>query len=322
MKIAVDLEGGDKAPKAVLDAVSLVIRKRLLDPGELVAIGLGETVRHLHHRLRIRKIETVECQQTVGMKDNLKQALYKKDSSIAKGMMGVKDGKFDAFISAGNTVAMVGSGVYHLGRLKKNVKPALAVPIPNRIGPCLILDVGAINHCEVNDYLHLAQMGNIYAKHVWGIANPKIGLLNIGSESTKGDKTLQTTHHELSRLSLGLNFIGNVEADDILNTDLNVVVCQGSVGNPLLKFGEGVVELVSYKLGLIWKAMMFFDRFTRGADYKQIGGAPLLGIEGNVIIAHGKSTAVVLANAIKLAAVAVRHDINKVIAQEINDKTP
>jgi len=321
MKIAVDLHGGDRAPEMVFRAIQLAIRNGFVEPEQLIAVGTGLTIRHLRRHFGLKKIEGFEATDVVDMGEPITSALRKRESSIAKGISGIKNGDFQGFVSAGNTAAIVSAGVAILGRLKSNLKPAIAVPIPNSTGPCLLLDAGAsASNIGIFDLLHFAKMGKIYAQIIWDIPDPKVALLNIGSEVGKGDQLLRDAHDLLGQDD-SLNFIGNTEGDRILKDDINVVVCPGIVGNQLLKFGEGVVELISEQLGFIWKVVKFLSRFTKHAEYQTIGGAPLLGVSGNIFIAHGKSSPIVLANAIRTAAKGIELDVNNAIAAEINNKT-
>lgn len=180
MKVAVDLLGGDNAPSVPIAAIVMAIKKKTLLPEQIVAIGPKELFNKIPHHLwsKSRGVVHQECANNTR-------------SSIIVGIQGVNNKDWDAFVSAGDTRLMVGLGVRYLGRLKSKLSPAIAVPMPNVNGPCLLLDAGATVSCKPEDYLHFAEMATVYAEEMFGIYRPKVGLLNIGTEEEKGDKTLQ-----------------------------------------------------------------------------------------------------------------------------------
>jgi glycerol-3-phosphate acyltransferase PlsX len=243
----------------------------------------------------------------------------KKRSSIVVAMEQVRDRQADAVVSAGHTGAAMGAALLRLGRLPGVDRPAIAVILPTLADhPMVLLDVGATVDCRPHHLLQFALMGSAYARRVLGLASPHVGILSNGAEEGKGsDLTLRTT--ALLRTS-GLNFVGNVEARDVFTGAADVVVCDGFVGNVVLKFGEGLAltirDLVKAEFQG-WRGRLYLlflaplaqkiRRMYRRIDYREYGGAPLLGIDGVCIIAHGSSNTRAIRNAIRVAVEAVRH---------------
>lgn len=306
MRIAVDLLGGDFAPKEVIAGIRLAIRKDFIKPEELVAIGDEETFKSFAWRRLIwrRSIETVS-----GAKLD-PQNLRSKASSIAIGVAQVKTGAVGAFMSAGNTAVVTPMAVGLLGRIKDGVKPAIGAPLP--YSPhCLLLDIGAVVDCTVDDFLNLAYMGTTYAKLFWNISDPSVTLLNIGEEPHKGRAIVAETFKQFTALFQQperpqFSFNGNVEADKLFGPNLkaNVVVCDGFDGNIVLKCWEGIKGK------------------SRLSNWQDFGGLPLLGVNGNVIIAHGKSKARAIANAIKAAKTAAQVNVNQQLAKLLAEPAP
>jgi glycerol-3-phosphate acyltransferase PlsX len=265
-------------------------------------------------------IHLVEAPEVVEMHEAPAMAVRrKKRASIVVAMEQVRDGQADAVVSAGHTGAAMGAALLRLGRVPGVDRPAIAVVLPTLADhPVVLLDVGANVDCRPDHLLQFAVMGSVYAKRVLGLPSPHVGILSNGAEEGKGsDLTLRTT--ALLRTA-GLNFIGNVEARDVLGGAADVVVCDGFVGNVVLKFGEGVAlafrEFLKAEFrGWQGRLQMVFlvplagklRRIYRRIDYREYGGAPLLGIEGVCIIAHGSSNALAIRNAIQAAVQAVRH---------------
>jgi len=306
MKIAVDLLGGDFAPKKVIAGIRLAIDRGFIKSEELVAIGDEEAFKSFAWRWLVRRhpIETI-----LGAKLD-PQNLRNKASSIAIGVAQVKAGVFNAFMSAGNTAVVTMMAVALLGRIKERVKPAIGVPLPDSPN-CLLLDIGAIVDCTVDDFFNLALMGSTYANLFWGVRDPLVALLNIGVESHKGPPVLVETHKQftLGRHrpdGLPFTFGGNVEADKIFSPGLqaNVVVCDGFVGNMVLKEYE------------------VLKKRSNQANWQDIGALPLLGVNGNVLIAHGKSKAKAIANAIKAAKTAAIVNVNQQLAKLLAEPAP
>lgn len=340
--IVVDLDGGDKAPEAIIRGIKKAINEGFIEPQEIIAIGTKEAVVKFEQRSWLTKnlswisffknplegVLVLECVDKIEMDDDPKTCLRKnRSSAMGNGINMIKNNKASALVSAGNTAGMVTLGAIILGRLGKNLKPAIAVPIPNDAGPCLILDAGAIHRASAEDLLNCAIMGSIYAEMMWQITNPSVKLLNIGRETGKGNQDLKeaegllldNSHRQLADGSWEgrLNFQGNIEGDAVFSEPANVIVCSGEMGNNTIKVGEGVLNLIKNKMGIVWKAISFFWNHHKRSDYKEVGGAILLGVKGVLIISHGKSDSMAVANAIRRAKQEVRAGIVQKIAEKI-----
>jgi glycerol-3-phosphate acyltransferase PlsX len=253
----------------------------------------------------------------------------KRDSSIVVGSKALKEGEVEAFVSAGNTGAVMASSLMNLGRLKGISRPAIATLIPTLEGASILLDVGANVDCKPKHLLQFAMMGDVYARHIMGNTNPKIGLLSIGEEDGKGNAL--TSHAFKLLKASSLNFIGNVEGRDIVNGKVDVIVCDGFTGNVVLKFGESLAEMVlgflkrelskniSLRLGA-YLAKPAFKKFKKLVDYSEYGGAPLLGVKGVCIICHGASSSKAVKNGIRVACEFINHQVNMHIEERIKEK--
>lgn len=269
--------------------------------------GLGITICH--------------APETVGMNESPSAALRKKKhSSIRVGLELVKRGEADAFISAGNTGAVMATAMVTLGSLPGVERPAIALIVPTLRGQSILLDAGANADCKPRHLLQFAIMGDIYARQVMGKKSPTVGLLSIGEEESKGNELTREAFKELEE-ERSLNFIGNVEGRDVFSGAADIIVCDGFTGNIALKISESAAEFFTVLLkeelekGLVGKlgALLTrgaFRRFKKRVDYTEYGGAPLLGVGGMCIIGHGRSTAKAIKNAIRVAAECVE---NKVI---------
>ncbi|MFN3699174.1 MAG: phosphate acyltransferase PlsX, partial [Dictyoglomus sp.] len=242
----------------------------------------------------------------------------------------LKEKKVDGVVSAGNTGAVMSSALLYLGRIKGIKRPAISTLLPTLNNtPSLLLDIGANVDCKKEYLEQFALMGKIYIEEVFGLQNPKIALLNIGEEEGKGNQLVQETY-TLLRYNPLFNFIGNVEGKDLFKGISNVIVCDGFVGNVAIKTAEGVAEalfellsseikssLWSTLLGLLLKPK--FKNIKKRLDYSEFGGAPLLGVDGTVIISHGRSKSKAIKNALKLAQRVVKLEINKKISKGIDN---
>ena len=252
--------------------------------------------------------------------DPLRMVKQKKESSIVKGLYAHKAGELDAFFSPGNTGAIVVAASLVLGRVKGIKKPALISPMPNTAGKAnIFLDVGASAECEPEDLVKFAIMGRIYSHEMLGVENPRVGLLNIGEEAHKGNSSVKAAYKRLSEIN-DINFKGNVEGYEIFSTDVDVIVCDGYIGNIALKTSEGVAKAISYLLKKSIKdnisavlSLPFYsgalNQLKETIDPEVYGGAPLLGVNGNVFIGHGKSGRKAIQCGIQAAAHAVRQDV-------------
>lgn len=243
----------------------------------------------------------------------------KPQSSIVVGLKLVQSGEAHAFVSAGSTGAVMATSMFTLRPLPGVDRPAIGTVLPTAAGPCLMLDAGANVDCKPHHLVQFAHLGNIYAQDLFGIKRPRVGLLNIGEEPEKGDE-LTLDAHRLLTAETGLDFIGNLEGRDIIQGNCDVVVCDGFVGNVLLKFYESVAEFI---IGLLKKQLrrlpdeVELDDVFRVLDYAEYGGAPLLGVGGVSMICHGESSPRAIQNAVGAAARAVRSGMVNHIAREL-----
>lgn len=326
MKVGIDLVSGESSlellVKGSFDALSE--RKDL----HLVYFGkkdsyysIFNSVCKTQYENFKNRIEVVDAPEVIEMEDDpLKIIKQKKESSIIKGIQYHKDGKIDAFFSPGNTGAIVVASSIMLGRIKGIKKPALASVMPTVMGNSnLLLDVGASAECEAEDLLKFAIMGDIYAREVMGIENPKVGLLNIGEEEHKGNKSIKEAYKKFSEFK-EIDFYGNVEGYEIFTDVVQVIVCDGYIGNIALKVAEGTAKAITSILKQSIKSNLLatlslplymgaLKTLKTKMDPEKYGGAPLLGVNGNVFIGHGKSGREAIKYGILVAARAVEHDV-------------
>ena len=322
MRIALDAMGGDHAPhEIVLGAVEAAqehgIEVILVGPEGVVQ---GETARYVNTR---PAMTVAHASQVISMSESPIEAVRQKgDSSIVVGLDMVKRGEAAAFVSAGNTGAVMAAALFSLGRVPGIERPALATTIPTQQGTCLILDAGANPECRPSYLLQFAYMGSYYMERVIGTKNPRVALLSNGEEDTKGNQLVREVAPIIRQSTL--NFIGFVEGKDLFIGGADVVVTDGFTGNVVIKVMEGVVEAVfrelrraieekpHYKLAASFLKPALVEIAAK-ADYAEYGGAPLLGVNGVVVIAHGRSSAKAIKNALLSAKRAVEHDIVSVL---------
>ncbi len=308
-RVVLDAMGGDLAPQATVAGGVAAAR----DGVSVVLVGVEEQLRAELARIEepTPNIEVVHAPEVVAMGDHdARTALRRRDTSIAVGLELVRDGAADAFISAGNTGAVLAVSLVRLGRLPGIERPAIGVVIPTPKGPLLLLDAGANAEARPAHLLQWARLGSSYMRTTSGLAAPRVGLLNIGEEATKGSQVTVEAHELLS--ASGLNFTGNIEGRDLPSHGADVVVADGFTGNVVLKLAEGLSSMLFEELrdaastslrarigGLLIRpaARRMRDRL----DYRIYGAAPLLGLQGTVYIAHGASDARAIANAIRSA---------------------
>jgi len=331
MKIAVDIAGGDYAPNEIIKGALLAVDEFDV---EIALVGKKSLV-HLTAARKIKnnpRISIVEASQVIEPEDHpMKAVMAKKDSSIVVGINLLKQGKADAFVSAGNTGALFGAAFLHLGIIEGIERPAICTLLEiTGSSPILILDAGANADCKPHYLLQFAEMGNAFAKKVIGIPRPKIGLLNVGSEPTKGSHLALESYELIKAAGSSLNFIGNIEGNDVPKGKADVVVTDGFTGNILIKTLEGLGEAVQ-NFRHLWnditktfhvhgKALMGsveIDAWARTLDFREYGGACLLGVKGNVIKAHGRSKASAIKNAVSLAIQTVEGNIYSSIIEEV-----
>jgi glycerol-3-phosphate acyltransferase PlsX len=304
MRIAVDVMGGDYAPRKIIEGTKLAYEEleKLI---EIQLVGNKEMIRKFPFP---DKFSVVNTFQVVSPSEPPLEAYRKKkNSSLAKAVELQKDGKADVTISAGNTGAAVAFSILSLGRLEGVDRPALATFFPSRKGKVLVLDVGANSGVKPLNLRDFGVMGSLYLEKVFNLNRPAVGLLSMGKEDTKGGKSVKEAHNMLSEANI--NFIGNVEGYDILNGDVDVVVCDGFAGNAILKFGESMVDFVLSEIkegtsknliatlgGLFMKPV--FKKLMKKVNYEEYGGAVLLGVNGITVICHGRSNEKAIKSAI------------------------
>jgi glycerol-3-phosphate acyltransferase PlsX len=335
MKIGVDAMGGDFAPKVPIEASILALKKASQrngsDPLEIILIGQKNKVEPLVASLGGSglAISIVDAPDVIEMSDSPATAIKSKpNSSMVAGLRLCKEGKADAFVSAGNTGAQMAGSLFILGRVQGVSRPTIGAYFPNRMSMTMIFDVGASIDCKPEHLVQFAEMATIYEQYAFDVKNPKVGLLNIGEEDSKGTDTSRATFallkeaHQKGRI----NFIGNIEGRDILKGETNIVICDGFVGNIVLKFAESVPKFLkgrfkSYAEESIWNKLRMsllispLRSVFSDMDYQEFGGVPLLGINGVSIICHGSSTPKALMNAIFRAEEMVIKKVNLHIAE-------
>jgi glycerol-3-phosphate acyltransferase PlsX len=326
MKIALDGMGGDKAPQAVVEGAVQAAREF---GEEIILVGQEHA---LNHELSKYKpvpagISVQHAPTVVEMHEGATVSIRRKrDSSISIGIELAKKGKADAFISAGNTGAVVASAVFNLGLLPDVERPGIAIVFPTLFGFSLLIDVGANIDPSSKHLLQYAIMGDAYSKYILKKANPSIGLLNVGAEESKGTEFFKETHKLLQES--GLHFIGNVEGRDIFTGKTDVIVCDGFAGNVVLKVSESLAsaittllrnELGKSKISQLgaFLSRSAFKALAKETDYSEYGGAPLLGLNGRCFISHGTSSAKAIRNAIRVAIEFMSHHINDHIIEGI-----
>jgi glycerol-3-phosphate acyltransferase PlsX len=312
--IALDAMGGDHAPAATVEGAVLAARELGL---EIALVGREDDIRRelARHRTAGLKLHIVHASEVVGMAEHPAQAVrQKKDSSIRRAMELVKRGEAAGVFSAGNSGAVMAAALFILGRIEGVHRPALATVFPVRNGRTLVADIGANTECDPHNLVQFAFMGAAYMERVLGVPRPRVGLLSNGEEETKGNALVQATYPLLRQTAL--NFIGNVEGKDLPMGVADVVVCDGFTGNVVLKLAEGIAEfllstlkseLTRDPISLLGAALATpaFRRVRRLLDYAEVGGAPLLGVDGVVLIGHGRSTARAIRNGLRVTQQAI-----------------
>jgi glycerol-3-phosphate acyltransferase PlsX len=324
MRIAVDAMGGDNAPGEIIKGAIEAAKK---EKGALEIILVGdERILRKHIKPSEEKfpVSIVHAPEIIGAHEFPTVAHKKRNSSISIATNLQKEKRVDAFISAGNTGAVMASSLLTLGRLGSVSRPALGAFFPTKKGFTMVLDVGANSDCKPVHLLQFGLMGYICAKQIFKQENPRVGLLNIGKENIKGNKLAREAYFLLEKAPI--NFIGNVEGIDIMNGECDVAVCDGFTGNIILKFSEGLINLIfdtikSY-MGGNWQQKLdatfpksSFDGLVKRLSYDEYGGAPLLGVDGITIVCHGRSNARAIYNAILTAQRSKEERINDLIRE-------
>lgn len=325
-RIALDAMGGDNAPDEIVKGALLAIRE--YSDVAILLVGREEVIRE-KLGAGASGIEIVDAREVVDMTDTALAPLRRKrNSSIRVCANLVADGKADAMVSAGHTGAAMTSAYKVLGTIEGVSRPALAAVLPSAKGHTVLLDVGANVDAKPAYLREFAVMGHFYAQMIFGIEEPRVGLLSIGEEEGKGNELTKETFRVMK--ATGLNFIGNAEGRDVFNGNADVIVCDGFIGNVVLKASESLAEMISKSLRAEFTrtttrkigAMMLrgaVDDFKKRVDYSEYGGAPLLGVKGGCIISHGRSNAKAIKNAVRVARDFAMNRIDAKIRAKISD---
>lgn len=330
MRIALDAMGGDHAPGPIVaGAVQAVAAEPEL---HVVLVGDQAQVDPLLPREGRDRLQIFHATQVIGMDEKPVEALRRKpDSSIKRCWELLAGGKVEGIVSAGNTGAMVAGGHFARRTLKHVLRPGIAAVLPTERGPCVLLDVGANVNARPEHLFQYGIMGAIYATHILQVSNPRIGLMNIGEEEAKGHDLARDSHMLFNNSKLRDSFVGNVEGRDIHKGAADVIVCDGFVGNVVLKYSEGVFEFLMKIVHTELLAPLVTEReraeqswreLALRYDYSTYGGAPLLGIDGACIICHGASGERAIKNALLVAARYARSHLNEVIVAELEANPP
>lgn len=326
--VVLDVMGADDGPEAIIRG-GLAAAESLSDSMRLIVVGNKEKIDPIMAGIGdIPPNVTVEqAASEVTMAMTATDGVRVKDSSIAVGLGIVRRKQADAFVSPGHTGAVMASSLLILGRIHGVLRPAIATAFPTSTGrPCVVLDVGANADCKPQHLSQFAVMGSVYSQIVFNAQQPRVGLLSIGEERVKGNELILGARRLLSESRI--NFVGNIEGRDILAGTVDVGVTDGFTGNILLKFGESVLPFlrkavkrqvqtnIFSRIGVTLMAP-FLRRINKAFDYAQVGGAPLLGVNGVVVICHGSSSSVAITNAVRVAHDMARKRINECIHREL-----
>ena len=326
MRLALDAMGGDNAPSVTVSGAILAAAQT---NHEIILVGQESVIKAelAKHKKIPSNISIVNADEVITMDDHPAQAIrQKKNSSMVVAAQLVAENKADVFFTAGNSGAAMAAAMIYVGRIEGVSRPAITAILPTTVGQTVLIDVGANSDCKPKHLLEFALMGKIYIEKLFGINNPTIGLLSIGEEATKGNELTVETYNILK--NSGMNFIGNIEGRDIPAGKADVVVCDGFVGNVVLKFAEGIAKMMLklmkeglkahplawISLPFIWPAL---KDLRKRVDYSEHGGAPLLGVNGACLIGHGRSNEKAIKNALINAGHYAELNIHKLIAQEI-----
>jgi len=329
LKIAVDVMGGDNAPQAIIDGVLLAAGNKENSDVQFVLVGQKDIIiSHLEGRSYPKnQIEIFNATESIGMDESPVNAVKrKKDSSICRMLDLAKQGKVNAVVSAGNTGAVVVASAIKLRTLEGIDRPAITTVLPRPSGYWILLDAGANAECKPKNLFQFAVMGEVFAREIIGIRNPKAGLMSIGGETKKGNDLTKETLKLMEKVPF--NFVGNIEGNDAFTDNVDVIVCDGFVGNVVLKVSESVYSAIKTILKQeirkkIWAPFIaplfksIFESAKQKLDHEEYGGAPLLGIGGTCIIAHGNSTPRAIKNALQVARKSFEQSINEKIVNQV-----
>ena len=325
MKVAVDAMGGDFGPRVTVEGALKASREYKI---ETLLVGIEDLIKKEYERLdhSKAKVTIINATEAIGMGEGLVSFRRKKRSSIRIGAELVKKGEAEAFVSTGNTGAVVYLSKKILGALKGVEKPALSLLVPNLKGLTLLIDVGANVNCRPHHLEQFGVMGHVFMESVLGLKNPRVGLMSVGEEDSKGNELTKEAFEKLKASSL--NFIGNIEGKDMYSGKADVIVSDGFTGNVALKVSEGAIETFFYmartelmknffsKIGL-FLMKRHLKKIFKKIDYSEYGGAQLLGINGVCIIGHGRSTPNAVKNAVGLAKDFVQNKVQEKIQNGI-----
>ena len=328
MRIAVDAFGGDNAPCEIVKGAVMAVNKFDVD---VILTGDETTIRSIleNEEYPKEKITVKHASEVVQNDDSATLSVRrKKDSSMVVALNLVKEGEADAVVSAGNTGAYLTAAFMVLGRIEGIKRPALGACMPNKNGMTVIVDSGANSDCKPEYLVQFAHMGSIYSENVFGVKSPKVGLLNIGVEEKKGNSLAKETY-ALLKAEKGINFTGNIEAREVPSGKADVLVCDGFSGNVVIKLIEGVaITLFDMLKDVFYKSIVTkisaailkpgLKEVKKSMDASEYGGAPLLGVNGPVIKAHGNSDAKSIHNAIKSAMLFSQTNVNDKIREFLN----
>jgi len=331
IRITLDAMGGNFAPENEIKGALYALDERS-DSIEITLAGKEKDLKkHISGITSKVKdmIKFVNAEDVITMDDSPSESYKtKQNSSVRVGLELQKSGKSDAFISAGNTGAVLAHSTLILGRIEGIGRPTIGAFVPSQNNFTMLSDVGASVDCKARHILEFALMCSVYMKNIFNIKSPKVGLLSIGEEKSKGNE-VSVQAYELLEKS-GLNFTGNIEGSDILNGKVDVAVCDGFTGNIVLKFAESVIDLLKFKfreyaakgiINKLWIGMFSgtFRKILKNFDYQTHGGVPLLGVNGVSIIGHGKSSPLAIKNMIFRAEDVVRKKVNDLIKSELKN---
>ncbi|MDP2208050.1 MAG: phosphate acyltransferase PlsX [Bacteroidota bacterium] len=326
IKIVVDAMGGDFAPANIV-AGGIEALRESNNRFEIIFVGIEADIKNEIAKLNADGLSysIVHASEVIDMHESPTVAFkQKKDSSIVVGLNLHKAGKADAFLSAGNTGAVMSASTLLLGRINGVSRPTIGTFFPSQKGQCLLLDAGANVDCRPQHLVEFAMMGSIYANYILNSPNPTVGIVSIGEESSKGNEVTIEAHRLLKESKL--NFIGNIEGRDILKGKAQVIVCDGFVGNIVLKFAESTLGFLKSKFKSyasesifkkIWVGLMYgtLKKILKDFDYQEAGGVPLLGVKGISLIGHGSSTPKAIKNMVYRAEEMAAKQIDKQIAK-------
>ncbi len=338
MRVALDAMGGDFAPGPIVAGAC----EASAELPDLTVVLVGDQARIEAELAKAPsaprdRMPIVHASQVIGMEDKPVEALRKKrDNSISRCWGLMATGEVDAVVSAGNTGAMVASALFNAKMFLPGVRrPGIAAIFPSHKGPIVIIDVGANMNAKAEDLYQYGIMGAIYAEEILGVAGPRIGLLNVGTEDEKGNELTKTTFETYQASPWASRFVGNVEGRDIYNGDVRVVICDGFVGNVLLKAGEGAVEFLFSELKQELARLMpdlpgdagqkigtSLKRLNTRFEYEEFGGAPLLGIRGACMICHGASGSRAIKNALRVAGTMASARLRDRIVEQLGGASP